>query len=153
MPALPLTGSCQCGGVKYEVTQPPLTVSNCHCTNCQRITTSAFAISVMVPAAAFQVTQGVPGRVEWTAASGNRRYGLFCTGCGCRIIHGSEPERDIIIVRAGTLDDTSWIRPVSDIWTESAVPWLRFAGERLEYPGQPDDMQPLIEAFARQKVF
>ena len=30
-------------------------------------------------------------------------------------------------VRAGTLDDTSWLRPTRHIWTRSKQPWIAFA--------------------------
>jgi hypothetical protein len=28
-------------------------------------------------------------------------------------------------VRAGTLDDTSWVKPTASIWMASKQPWLR----------------------------
>ena len=37
MVALPLVGGCQCGGLRYAISQPPMMVYNCHCTNCQAI--------------------------------------------------------------------------------------------------------------------
>ena len=40
---LPLSGGCQCGGVRYEIKAKPLTVYVCHCTECQRQSGSAFA--------------------------------------------------------------------------------------------------------------
>ena len=36
MPDEPLTGGCNCGGVRFELTSPPLHASYCHCTRCQR---------------------------------------------------------------------------------------------------------------------
>jgi hypothetical protein len=33
---LPLTGSCQCGNIRYEITESPQLVYTCHCTDCQR---------------------------------------------------------------------------------------------------------------------
>jgi hypothetical protein len=45
---LPLTGGCICGGIRYEITQAPVAVYACHCTDCQRITSSAFSIGVVV---------------------------------------------------------------------------------------------------------
>ena len=34
----PMTGGCPCGGVRWELTQPPVGASYCHCTRCQRRT-------------------------------------------------------------------------------------------------------------------
>jgi hypothetical protein len=31
-----VTGSCMCGAVRYESTEPPSTIGVCHCRMCQR---------------------------------------------------------------------------------------------------------------------
>ena len=41
MAQLPLTGGCLCGAVRYEVTEPLVSASYCHCTRCQRRTGTA----------------------------------------------------------------------------------------------------------------
>jgi hypothetical protein len=50
---LALTGGCLCGGIRYEIAQPPILVYTCHCTDCQHITGSAFSIGVMISARRF----------------------------------------------------------------------------------------------------
>ncbi len=50
---LPQTGGCQCGKVRYEITQAPQSVYTCHCTACQRLTSSAFSMGLVVAEAAF----------------------------------------------------------------------------------------------------
>lgn len=37
-------------------------------------------------------------------------------------------------LRAGTLDDASWVSPVVQIWVESAIPWAVIPGVRSEPP-------------------
>ena len=46
---LPLTGGCQCGKIRYEITEAPQLVYTCHCTDCQRITGSAFSLGIALP--------------------------------------------------------------------------------------------------------
>jgi hypothetical protein len=53
---LPLGGGCMCGAVRYEISELPLRVYACHCTDCQRITGSAFSLGVVVSAGAFRAT-------------------------------------------------------------------------------------------------
>ena len=153
MPALPLTGACQCGALHYEVSKPPLTVVNCHCKNCQRASGAAFGTSVTISIDSLTFTKGEPARVGWTIPAGRERYGLFCGVCGSRIANGSVPERGTYSLRAGTLDDTSWIEPAGDIWTEAAQPWVKMAATRLQYPRQPDSFAELIEAFRAKDIF
>lgn len=153
MPALPLTGGCQCGALRYEVSKPPLTVVNCHCKNCQRTSGSAFGTSVIISSDSLTFTKGEPARVEWKIPAGRQRYGLFCDKCGSRIANGSEPDRGIYSLRAGTLDDTSWLAPVGDIWTDEAQPWVGMSATRKQYPQQPDGFGELIEIFGAKKLF
>jgi hypothetical protein len=34
---LPQTGGCQCGKIRYEITEAPTLVYTCHCRDCQRL--------------------------------------------------------------------------------------------------------------------
>lgn len=149
--SLPQLGGCACGALRYQLTAAPLMIYNCHCTNCQKITGSAFTISATVPEAALAFTQGTPRRVEWTADSGNARFGLFCGDCGSRIANGQVPSIGMLSLRAGTFDDTAWVEPVGDIWTRSAQRWLKF--ERLRSEGQPTDYAPFVAAYHAQERF
>jgi hypothetical protein len=45
----------------------------------------------------------------------------------------------VVRVRAGTLDDTSWLRPTRHIWTRSKQPWITLpAGDQI-FAAQPAD--------------
>ena len=41
---LPQTGGCHCGKIRYEISEAPQLVYTCHCTDCQRLTSSAFSM-------------------------------------------------------------------------------------------------------------
>lgn len=148
---LPLEGGCHCGALRYRLSAPPLMIYNCHCTNCQKITGSAFVVSAAIPESAFAFTKGAPKTVEWISDAGNRRFGWFCGDCGSRIAHGQIPSTGVLSLRAGTFDDTSWIEPVGDIWTKSAQGWFKFEGLTAER--QPTDYGPFIERFRAQGRF
>lgn len=149
---MPQTGGCACGALRYELSAPPLMIYNCHCSNCQKITGSAFTISATIFESALRFTNGAPKRTLWRADSGNERYGLFCGDCGSRICNGQAAAPGVLSLRAGTLDDTSWVEPVGDIWTKSAQPWVRFVGE-LRDAGQPADYGPYVERYRAQGRF
>jgi hypothetical protein len=149
--SLPQTGGCHCGAVRYELSAPPLMIYNCHCTNCQKITGSAFVVSATIPEAAFKFTKGAPKKIAWTSDAGNKRFGYFCGDCGSRIAHGQTPSIGFLSLRAGTFDDTSWVEPVGDIWTKSAQKWVKFGA--LTNEGQPKDYAPFVEAYRAQGLF
>lgn len=150
---LPLLGGCQCGALRYEVSAAPMMVYNCHCTNCQTIGGGAFSTPATILEASFAFTKGRPRKVEWTSDAGNRRCGWFCGDCGSRIAHGQVPAAGVLSLRTGTLDDTSWVEPVGDIWTRSAQPWVAFGEGRLRAEQQPGDYAPFIERFRAQGRF
>jgi len=141
---LPQTGGCLCGAVRYGITGPPLVAYTCHCAACQRLTGSAFSSAVVVAAEACRFTIGAePRSFGRTADSGRTVTRWVCAECGTWICNGAKPGTappgTFVAVRAGTLDETSWLRPTAHFWTRSAQPWvvLPEGGERFET--QPAD--------------
>ena len=138
VPAIPIGGGCQCGRVRYSLSGFPLVFYLCHCMECQRHTSSAFGESLRVNAADMTV-EGELAVFARVAESGARREGRFCPNCGVRIFHGTEGSAEVNI-KAGTLDDTSWLRPAGHIWTRSRQAFLRWDdADALVYETQPDD--------------
>ena len=144
MPA-PFTGRCLCGAIHFRVTQEPLTVYACHCTDCQKRSGSAFGLSMWVNRTAIEVTNGEITVHKSTGADGKMRFGMICGQCGTRM--WSEPPKwpDYAVMRPGTLDDTSWIKPAAHIWTRSAQPWFVFPEGVPKYERQAGDLQILID--------
>ena len=140
---LPLTGGCVCGSVRYEVTAEPISVYACHCTDCQRITSSAFSIGVVVPDEAFRLTgndpRSAPGGVT---AAGRVKSRLVCSDCGTWMFgtpsSGTEYPGMIRIVRGGTFDDTTWLKPTAHFWTRSKQPWVALTEGATLYETQPN---------------
>jgi hypothetical protein len=133
---LPQTGGCQCGAIRYEITAAPELVYTCHCTDCQRLTGSAFSLGIVVPEAAFRLTGVEPRGLQRKADSGRVNTRLVCPQCGSWIC--GMPRDGVNRVRAGTLDDTSWLRPTRHIWVRSKQAWV--------------DLPPGDEVFPMQAV-
>ena len=75
---------------------------------------------------------------------------LGCAACGTKIWNEPLASPAIRVVRPGTLDDSSWARPVGNIWTDRAVPWVTIDPSVPNFAGQPTDRQPLFDAFAAE---
>ena len=64
----------------------------------------------------------------------------FCPDCGTRIIHGSDNPDEVVSIKAGSLDDTSWLDPVAHIWLQSAQPWIAIdRDQNLCFEREPED--------------
>ena len=125
-------GGCHCGELQYAVSKPPLATYVCHCTDCQRISGSAFNISIVFPADAVSIT-GTSKRIARTLGSGVVGYRWTCPECGVWICGDPklDQKRNIErrIMRGGTFDDRSWIKPDLHMWVQSAQPWLRLPND------------------------
>jgi hypothetical protein len=140
------TGGCNCGQIRYRVTKAPLTAYICHCHLCQKRTGSAFSMSMVLPAESVDITEGNPARSERALSGGGANVAWTCSSCLSRIWTQREG-RPTLLLRAGTLDDTSRIRPIAQFWTSSAQPWALVKEDILSYPEQPTDYAPLLAAW------
>jgi hypothetical protein len=120
-----ISGGCLCGAVRYECNAEPLGTAICHCTHCQKVSGSAFSVNVVVPAPS--VTWQGQGLASYAdkGESGKPLSRKFCRNCGSSVATETGALPGAIIIKAGTLDDKSWLKPNYHIWTNSAQPWVR----------------------------
>ncbi|MGO7800482.1 GFA family protein, partial [Rhizobium ruizarguesonis] len=55
-----INGGCHCGTIHYQAEIDPERVSICHCTECQRVTGSAYRITVPARPRSVTLTSGEP---------------------------------------------------------------------------------------------
>jgi hypothetical protein len=118
------TGRCACGRIRYEFKGEPQQIIACHCKYCQARSGSAFGLSLFLNADAVRITRGELKIYRRTADSGRSSETGFCPDCGTQIYGRPEWRPDTIVLKPGTLDDTSWIRPDIHIWTSRKQPWV-----------------------------
>jgi hypothetical protein len=149
-PAFPCEGGCACGSVRYRLLEMPLELHACHCTDCQRLTGSAFVMSMAVGRSALELLRGEPAMLAFETPEGLAKRNTCCPRCGSRL--WGEPQRypDLLILRPGTLDDPSWAEPTAHIWTRSAQPWVAIPKDVLSYEQQPDDPLEMARAWQRR---
>ena len=78
---MPLTGGCLCGGVRYEITEPLVSSSYCHCTRCQRRTGTAASAQARVAPGSLRITRGDELVREWVPPDHGWPK-AFCSNCG-----------------------------------------------------------------------
>lgn len=146
----PFEGGCQCKRHRYKITAQPLTLYTCHCTDCQTQSSSAFGMSM--PMNRPDLICDMSGLGVWTrsASSGRQVLARFCLSCGSRLFHEPSRNPSIVNVKPGTLDDTTWLRPVGHLWLARAQPWFEPLSGTLTYQGQPDTFDELYRLFAER---
>jgi hypothetical protein len=127
-----ITGGCLCGRVRYAVDGEPPVTGVCHCKDCQRETGSAFAVAIVVPEAALSI-EGKTKTFSYAADSGRPVQRSFCPECGSSLFGKSAGFPGMTIIKGGSLDDTSRLRPTFEIYCDSAQPWVALQGEMQRF--------------------
>lgn len=133
-----LTGKCLCGDVSYEVSGDPLMCVACHCKNCQRQAGSALSIIVGVAEDAVTINGEVKTYND-TGDSGATVRRQFCPNCGSPVFTRLEPEGAPLFIKAGTLDDTSSLKPAFHCYTKSAQDWFEM-GDLPQFETVPEGL-------------
>lgn len=133
MMTLPGFGSCQCGSCSYMVTTQPYVAYTCHCRECQRLTASAFATCIQVPAEAIIVRSGNPQGRERVTDSGNTLSTWFCPICGSALFSQNSARPRIRTVYVGTLDNPHEVTVSAHIWTKRKLPWVPLPASHRRY--------------------
>jgi hypothetical protein len=120
MAALPATGGCQCGAVRYRITAFIAGSAHiCHCRMCQRAVGGPFAALTAATDDAFEWTKGEAA--AWRSSSEATRG--FCAECGTPLYyHGDDSGR--INVTIASLDNPDAFAPETQVGTEGQMPWF-----------------------------
>ena len=120
-----VTGACHCGQITYEAEVNPETVRVCHCTDCQKLTGTAFRAAIASLPGTFVLKSGTPKIYIKTAETGNKRAHAFCPECGTPV-YATAPEPNPLTygLRVGGIDQRAQLAPPArQIWCRSALPW------------------------------
>lgn len=102
-----------------------------------------------------EFTRGADRLKTWDTRGDDDRIKrcAFCPDCGSRIYHASEGDDKPLSLKAGSLDDTRWLRPIAHIWLKSAQPWLAVDQEAaLCFTREPDDEAALASRWQQQSA-
>ena len=119
---LPLTGGCNCGAVRYEVTEPLVRASYCHCKRCQRRTGTAASAQAHPAPGAFRIVAGRQKLRMWKPPDGTGEK-WFCGECGSAMFGVNPSHPESIGIRMGTFDDDPGIRPSVRQFVAYAAVW------------------------------
>lgn len=121
-----IDGGCHCGAITFEADIDPDKVVICHCTDCQSLSGSAFRTVALTAPENFKLLTGTPKSYVKTAQSGTKRAQVFCPDCGAHLYSGPvDGGAGLLGIRAGTVRQRAELAPQAQVWSASAMPWLK----------------------------
>jgi hypothetical protein len=117
-----LVGGCLCGGVRFELSEPPVGAGYCHCTRCQRRTGTAASCSAWVDGRAFRITQGEELVKAWRPPDDGWEK-AFCGECGAHLFSRDPEDPARMGVRMAAFDGDPGVRPVDRQYVAYAAAW------------------------------
>jgi hypothetical protein len=124
-----LTGSFNCGAVRFELTEPLLAASYCHCRRCQRRSGAAASPNAHPAPGSFRILSGQDSLRAWRPEDGGEKW--FCGDCGSSLFARMPGEADPISIRMGAFDDDPGIRPSARQFIAYAAPWEQIPDDGL----------------------
>ena len=119
-----IEGGCNCGAIRYTLSEPPLTVIACHCTNCRKQSGAANSVNLVMKSQAVNIDGELVTYNDPASDSRKPVLRQFCGRCGSPIQSLPESSPSVAAVKAGTLDDASAFPPVMQIWTCQKLDWV-----------------------------
>lgn len=147
----PYFGQCLCGGVRYRVLREPVTLYACHCTDCQRRTGSAFALSMIVRREDLELLNGTTVGYAASLPDGRSKAGQMCAACGTRLWGTPVKYPHIVIVQPGTLDPPHGLAPIAHQWLSEAQPWFTPPPGVASYAKGPPDPSELVRLWQERR--
>ncbi|MEL6530545.1 MAG: GFA family protein [Pseudomonadota bacterium] len=133
--------------MRYRIATDRLIAYTCHCTECQKQSSSAFGISVPVMKSALTIE----GELSmWTRPtdSGSTTDCYFCPKCGTRLYHAGANRPGMITIKGGSLDSADTLKPIAHIWTKSAPAWLNLDDDVPHWETQPQTQEDWMQLLA-----
>lgn len=142
---LPLKGACRCGRVEIEVTKAPICTAACHCRGCQKMSSSAYSLTAMVPADGFAVTKGetVIGGLHGADLQHNS-----CDHCKTWLFTRIAGVDWFVNVRPTMLEETAWFHPFMETYTRTRLAFAATGAIRsfAEFP-EMEELEPLVQEY------
>ena len=134
------SGGCLCGAVKFEFDKPNLiSAHHCHCIDCQKSTGSGKATVLVLPSNTIKMEGELKFHTTTTISGRNMNRG-FCRECGSPVLSFIEEMPEVKFVKAGSLDDSSWLKIDSNFFSSSAHAWSPIDEDIPSFTHNPDQV-------------
>jgi hypothetical protein len=130
-----IEGGCYCGKLRYHYEGEPMFQGQCHCRECQYLSGGAPNMVIGLPGEGFNYTQGEPALFtrDDLETPVTRE---FCGDCGTHIL-ARPPGFPGVVLKVGTMDDSSAFSPQMAIYTCDAQPYHQVPDGVMQFEKTP----------------
>ncbi len=129
-------GTCLCGTLNYEISEPFNFMAHCHCSRCRRHHGAPFATWLGAPLAAFSWLSGADNIGEFASGEGGTRR--FCRTCGS-VAPTLIEQIGMAMLSAGNIVEDPVIRPQFHIFVGSKTPWYEITDDLPQHDTNPPE--------------
>jgi hypothetical protein len=124
-----LSGSCECGRVRYRVADAFLYAANCHCSRCRAATGSAFKSFAGIERDKLELIEGADSLL---VVGEEELNDTRCAACGS-LLYSVVRDGKYVHVAMGSLVDVPSIRPTKHIFVGSKAPWFEITDDLPQF--------------------
>ncbi len=128
-----IPGSCCCGAIRFELSEPPSMMATCHCSRCRKLGASTF---VFVKRETFRWIAGDDAVVRFQPVAPYKYTRAFCGTCGTALGEvGSDA--DSFPIAADTLDVDPGVRVRFHEFVAEKPAWVMICDDAKQFDGHP----------------
>lgn len=116
-----LIGGCLCGGVRFELSGPPVSATYCHCSRCRRRSGTAASAEGRIDADTLTIVCGEELLRTYAPPGGWQE--LFCSTCGSALFGRDPADPARMCVGLGAFDGDPGVRPDRREFVAYAAAW------------------------------
>ena len=116
-----LKGSCQCGGVHFEVPAEFENMSFCHCTTCKKISGGVGTANARARSDSIRIVEGEELLRTYQPDEGSAK--TFCSTCGSNLFGGGWPASESSSVRLAAFGPDFDRKPEAHTFVRSMAAW------------------------------
>ena len=116
-----MQGSCQCGGVRFEVVGDFVSMTFCHCATCKKISGGVGTANGRVRTENVRLLAGEDIVRTYQPDEGSAK--TFCSVCGSNLFGNGWPDSEFTSVRLSAIETPLERRPDAHVYVRSLAPW------------------------------
>lgn len=128
-----IPGSCCCGAIRFELSEPPTMMAACHCSRCRKLGAGTF---VFVRRDSFRWVAGADLVARYRPEPPYRYARAFCSRCGTSLGEAGA-DADSFPVAADTLDADPGVRIRFHEFVGEKPAWVTICDDARQFDGHP----------------